>query len=159
MKPSAETIFKTYKDRLFSAAYAVCRNREDAEDAVQDALIRYCGVAKEFDSDEHIKAWLLRVVINRAKDIRSSSWRRNKVDWEESMAELPFEEPADGRLFEAVMGLGEKYRIVLHMFYYEDYDVGEIAHILRCPAGTVKSRLSRARTLLKTKLEEEWNDD
>ena len=62
-------------------------------------------------------------------------------------------------LLSAVMQLEEKYRIVVHMFYYEDYDIKEIAHILKCPSGTVKSRLSRARALLKTTLKEDWNDD
>ncbi len=57
------------------------------------------------------------------------------------------------------MGLDEKYRIVIHMFYYEDYDIGEIAQILRCPSGTIKSRLSRGRRLLKAVLKEEWKDD
>ena len=73
--------------------------------------------------------------------------------------ELPFEEPADGRLFEAVMRLPEKYRIVLHLFYYEDYSVEEIAGILHSRTGTVKSQLHRGRMLLKNQLMEEWNDD
>ena len=159
MKPSTEEIFAAYKDRLYSIAYTVCQNREDAEDVTQDTLIRYCGVQKEFESEEHVRAWLIRVAINRAKDLRASFWRRNKTDWEEGMASLPFEEPADGRLFEAVMRLEEKYRIVIHMFYYEDYDIAQIARILGCPGGTVKSRLSRARRLLKTELKEDWNND
>lgn len=159
MKPSTESVFRTYGDRLFSIAYAVCRNREDAEDAVQDTLLRYSGVKKDFESEEHIKAWLIRVVINRAKDLRASFWRRNRADWQETMSALPFEDPADSRLFEAVMGLDEKYRIVVQLFYYEDYQVEEIAGILKCPSGTVKSRLSRARALLKQILKEEWNDD
>lgn len=159
MKPSTESIYEAYGDRLFAIAYTVCRNREDAEDAVQDTLIRYCGAKKEFESDEHIKAWLIRVAINRARDIRASFWRRNRSDWEAAAAALPFEEPADSRLFEAVMALEEKYRIVIHMFYYEDYDIRAMADILKCPAGTVKSRLSRGRALLKAALKEEWNDD
>lgn len=159
MKPSTESIFKTYGDRLFAVAYAVCQNREDAEDAMQDTLIRYNGVKKEFESEDHIKAWLLRVAINRAKDIRASFWRKKRADWEETMAALPFEDPADSRLFQAVMGLDEKYRVVVQLFYYEDYEVSEIAGILNCPSGTVKSRLSRARALLKQALKEEWNDD
>ena len=75
------------------------------------------------------------------------------------MNELAFEEPEDSRLFEAVMRLPDKYRIVIHLFYDEDYTVAEIAGILKCREGTVKSRLSRGRKFLKTMLLEEWNDD
>lgn len=159
MKPSTESVFKTYGDRLFAIAYAVCQNREDAEDAMQDTLIRYDGAKKEFAGEEHLKAWLIRVAINRAKDIRASFWRCNRSDWQEAMAAMPFEEPADSRLFQAVMELEEKYRVVIQLFYYEDYEIKEIAGILNCPSGTVKSRLSRARTLLKQTLKEEWKDD
>lgn len=159
MRLTTEEIFQTYTDRLFAIAFTVCQNREDAEDAVQDTLIRYCGAKKDFESEEHIRAWLIRVVINRAKDIRACLWRRKRAAWEEEMAALPFEEPEDSRLFEAVMGLEEKYRVVVHMFYYEDYDIREIARILGCPGGTVKSRLSRARALLKNTLKEDWNND
>ena len=116
VKPTTESIYERYRDRLFSIAYTVCQNREDAEDVTQDTLIRYDSARKDFESEEHVKAWLIRVAINRAKDIRSSFWRRNQVDWEDTMASLPFEEPADSRLFEAVMGLDEKYRIVVHMY-------------------------------------------
>ena len=70
-----------------------------------------------------------------------------------------FGEPEDCRLFEAVMRLPEKYRAVIHLFYYEDYTVEEIAGILRRPGGTVKSQLNRGRKLLKNMLQEEWNDD
>lgn len=159
MKPSTEEVFKTYGDRLFSIAFTVCQNREDAEDVLQDTFLRYDRAKKEFESGEHVKAWLIRVAVNRAKDVRACFWRRSRADWEEGMAALPFEEEADSRLFQAVMRLDEKYRIVIHMFYYEDYDIREIAGILGCPGGTVKSRLSRARALLKTTLGEEWNND
>ncbi len=75
------------------------------------------------------------------------------------MDDLAFEEPKDSHLFEAVMNLPEKYRAVIHLFYYEDYAIEEIAVILRRPAGTVKSQLNRGRALLKNMLQEEWNDD
>ena len=159
MRLSAEEAFHQYADRMFAAAFSVCRNRMDADDAVQDALIRYHSLRQDFESEAHLKAWLLRVVINRAKDISSSFWRRNRVSWEEYMSELEFEAPEDTRLFEAVMRLPDKYRTVIHLFYYEDYSVREIAGILRTREGTVKSQLSRGRELLKTMLKEEWNDD
>ena len=75
------------------------------------------------------------------------------------MNELTFEAPEDSRLFEAVMRLPDKYRIVIHLFYYEDYTIAEIAQILKRREGTVKSQLNRGRKLLKTMLMEEWNDD
>lgn len=159
MKLSVDEVFRKYGDRIFSAAFSVCRNKADADDAVQDTLLRYYSRSDDFESESHLKAWLIRVAINRAKDITSSFWRRNKVSWEEYMDELPFEEPEDSRLFEAVMGLPEKYRTVIHLYYYEDYDVSEISGILRRPKGTVKSQLDRGRKLLKTSFQEEWNDD
>lgn len=159
MRLSAEDTFRKYGDRIFSAAFSVCRNKADADDVVQDTLIRYLSLDKEFESEEHLKAWLLRVAINRAKDITSSFWRKNTVEWEDYMDDLAFEEPKDSHLFEAVMNLPEKYRAVIHLFYYEDYAIEEIAVILRRPAGTVKSQLNRGRALLKNMLQEEWNDD
>ena len=75
------------------------------------------------------------------------------------MDELPFETPEDRGLFEAAMRLPEKYRVTIHLFYYEEYSANEIAKILRLREGTVKSRLSRGRRLLKNMLEEEWDDD
>lgn len=159
MRLTVEDTFKQYGDRIFSAAFSVCQNRADADDVVQDTLIRYYSSDKDFESPEHLKAWLLRVAINRARDIRASFWRKNQVEWQDYMNELAFEEPKDSRLFEAVMKLPDKYRSVIHLFYYEDYAVEEIAKILRRPKGTVKSQLSRGRQLLKTMLAEEWNDD
>ena len=159
MRLSAAEAFQKYADHLFSAAFSVCRNKMDADDAVQDTLIKYHSLSLDYEDENHLRAWLLRVVINRAKDISSSFWRRNKVPWEDYMNELEFEAPEDGRLFAAVMNLPDKYRTVIHLFYYEDYSIREIAQILRCREGTVKSQLSRGRALLKTTLKEEWDDD
>ena len=75
------------------------------------------------------------------------------------METLVFEEPEDGRLFEAVMQLPEKYRIVIHLFYYEDYSVREIAELLKRRENTVKSQLARGRMFLKDMLKEEWDDE
>ena len=159
MRLSVDETFQKYGDRIFSAAFSVCRNRADADDVVQDTLIRYYSLNKEFENEAHLKAWLIRVSVNRAKDINTSFWRRNTVEWEDTMDGPAFEAPEDSRLFEAVMRLPEKYRTVIHLFYYEDYAVEEIAAILRCPKGTVKSQLNRGRKLLKNTLQEEWNDD
>ena len=159
MRLTVDEVFHKYADRVFSAAFSVCRNRADADDIVQNTFLKYYSLDIDYESEAHIKAWLLRVAINQAKDLTRSFWRRNKVAWEESMNELAFEEPEDSRLFEAVMRLPDKYRIVIHLFYDEDYTVAEIAGILKCREGTIKSQLSRGRKLLKTMLMEEWNDD
>ena len=159
MRLSVDEAFERFGDRTFSAAFSVCRNRADADDAVQDAFIKYFSTGLEYENEEHIRAWLIRVAMNRAKDIAGSFWRRNRVEWEEYMDELPFEEPEDRGLFEAVMRLPDKYRVVIHLFYFEEYSVEEIAKILHSRAGTVKSQLNRGRKLLKNTLKEEWDDD
>lgn len=159
MRLSVDETFQKYGDRIFSAAFSICQNQADADDVVQDTLLRYYSLNKDYESERHLKAWLIRVAVNRAKDITSSFWRRHKVQWEDYMDDLAFEEPEDSRLFEAVMRLPGKYRAVIHLFYYEDYAVEEIAGILRRPAGTVKSQLNRGRKLLKNMLQEGWNDD
>ena len=159
MRLSVDEAFHRFGDRTFSAAFSVCRNHADADDAVQDTFIKYHSMGLDYESEEHIRAWLVRVAVNRAKDIAGSFWHRNRVDWEAYMDELPFESEEDRGLFEAVMRLPDKYRIVIHLFYYEEYAVSEIAKILRLREGTVKSQLNRGRKLLKTMLEEEWNRD
>ena len=147
MKLSAEDAFRLYGDRVFSAAFSVTGNQADADDAVQDT------------DEDHIRAWLLRVAINRARDQKRSFWEKHRVSWEDYMETLVFEAPEDKSLFEAVMSLPAKYRTVIHLFYYEDYSVARIAEILHSREGTVKSQLNRGRQLLKTKLMEAWNDD
>lgn len=159
MKLPAEEAFRLFGDRVFSAAFSVTGNREDADDAVQDAFLKYCTGNRDYTDEAHIKAWLLRVAINRAKDQQRSFWHRNRVSWEAYMEELEFSQPEDRSLFEAVMSLPQNYRVPLHLFYYEEYSVAEIAAILHSTPGTVKSRLSRGRKLLKTKLMEAWDDD
>ena len=159
MKLAVEEVYREYADRVFAAAFSVCRNQADADDAVQDTFIKYNFTDTDFRDENHIKAWLLRVTINFAKNVSSSFWRKNTVAWEEYMDKLSFEAPEDNRLFEAVMRLPQQYRVVIHLFYYEEYSIREIAEILRRREGTVKSQLSRGRKLLKNMLMEEWNDD
>ena len=159
MRLSVDEAFRRYGDRLFSAAFSICRNREDADDTVQDTFLKYYTLNEEYIDESHLKAWLIRVAINRAKDLSGAFWRRNRVCWEEYMDELEFQEPEDRSLFEAVMRLPGKYRIVIHLFYYEEYSIDEISATLHRSQGTVKSQLSRGRKLLKTMLTEAQNHD
>ena len=159
MKLSAEAAFRQFGDRVFSAAFSATGSKEDADDVVQDTFLKYWNTDQDFADENHIKAWLLRVAINRSRDLLRSFWHRKKVPWEDYMEELPFAEPEDKDLFEAVMELPRKYRVTIHLHYYEDLSVSEIAGILHTTEGTVKSQLSRGRKLLKTKLMEAWDDD
>ena len=137
----------------------MCKNAEDAKDVVQDTFIQYYSLKKEFESEQHIRAWLIRVAINKAKNVNHTFWRRNKVPLEDYMETLVFQTPESEELFETVMNLPEKYRIVIHLFYYEDYSVREIAGILKLSDSNVKVRLSRGRMLLREQLQEGWEND
>lgn len=159
MKQTVQELVALYQNNLFAAAFNVCKNAQDAEDIVQETFIQYYTINKEFDNEQHIRAWLLRVAINKAKNVNHTFWRRNKLSLEDYMETLTFETPQSENLFETVMQLPEKYRIVIHLYYYEDYSVREIADILRLSESNVKMRLSRGRGLLKEVLKEEWDDD
>ena len=159
MRQEVQELVALYQDSLFAVAFNLCKNAQDAEDVVQDTFIRSYTLKKEFDSKEHIRAWLIRVAINRAKNVSRTFWRRNRISLQDYMETLTFETEESENLFETVMKLPEKYRIVIHLFYYEDYSVGEIAGILNLSESNVKVRLSRGRTLLRDALKEEWKDD
>lgn len=159
MRRPVQELFETYQNSLYIVAFNVCKNAEDAEDVVQDTFIQYYSSKKEFEDEQHIRAWLIRVAINKAKNMNRTFWRRNKMSLEDYMETLAFETPGSAGLFETVMHLPGKYRIVIHLFYYEDYTVREIADILKISESNVKVRLSRGRSLLKEKLKEEWEYD
>jgi len=159
MRQSVQELAASYQGSLFAAAFNVCKNARDAEDVVQDTFVQYYTTKKEFESEQHIRAWLMRVAVNKAKNVNRTFWRRNKISIEDYMETLVFETPAAETLFETVMQLPEKYRIVIHLYYYEEYAVREIAQILKLSESNVKIRLSRGRTMLKETLKEDWDDD
>lgn len=159
MRQSVQELFEKYQNNLYIVACNICKNAEDAKDVVQDTFIQYYSAKKEFDNEQHIRAWLIRVAINKAKNVNGTFWRKNKISLEDYMESLVFETPESEELFETVMHLPEKYRIVIHLFYYEEYSVHEIADILKLSESNVKVRLSRGRSLLKEKLQEEWEYD
>ena len=159
MRLETQALAEQYRDRLFAAAFQVCGNAADAEDAAQEALLRYHLSDKEFENQEHIRAWLLRVAINWAQNTSRSFWRRNTVPLEEYMETLTFDCQESREIFREVMALPEKYRLVIHLYYYEDYSVEEIGRILGIRVSNVKVRLSRGRQMLKATLQEVWDDD
>ena len=159
MRRPVSHLAERYGDSLYRAAFTVCRNPQDAEDVVQETFLAYFRSDKEFESDEHIRAWLIRVAVNKAKNATVCFWRRNRRSLEDYMESLTFEDAGDRDLMDAVLRLPERYRIVLHLFYYEDYSIREIAELLNLGEGAVKSRLSRGRQQLRRTLTEEWDDE
>ena len=159
MRLETQALAEIYRDRLFAAAFQVCGNAADAEDAAQEALLRYHTSEKQFESEQHIRAWLLRVAINCAKNVSRSFFRRNTVPLEDYMDSLEFDSEESREIFREVMNLPEKYRLVIHLYYYEDYSVAEIGGILGLTESNVKVRLSRGRKLLKEALQEVWDDE
>lgn len=159
MRQPVQKLIEQYQNNLYAAAFNICQNQMDAEDVVQETFVQYYVTKKEFENEQHIRAWLLRIAINKAKNCCRTFWKKNKCTLEDYMETLPFPDSQSRSLFEEVMKLPDKYRIVIHLFYYEDYTVREIAEILKLSESNVKVRLSRGRTLLRETLKEEWEND
>lgn len=142
-----------YMDTIFRIAYSYLRSQADADDVTQDVLIQLYKTDTAFESDDHLKHWLIRVTVNRCKNIFRSPWRKVEdiADYENS---LTFEAPEHRELFDAVMALDKRYRLPVLLYYYEGYSQKEIAGLLSLPEETVRTRLFRARGKLKTTLTE-----
>ena len=142
-----------YMDTIFRIAYSYLRSQADADDVTQDVLIQLYKTDTAFESDDHLKHWLIRVTVNRCKNIFRSPWRRLEdiTDYENS---LTFDAPEHRELFDAVMALDKRYRLPVLLYYYEGYSQKEIADMLSIPEETVRTRLFRARGKLKATLTE-----
>lgn len=153
-KMSVEEAIERYSTDVFRMSYARTNNKSDAEDITQDVFIKYMKETKPFQDEKHVKAWLLRVAINSSKNLINSAWHRRTFSMDEAnVIYTELEEKSE--VYYAVMKLPEKYRIVVHLYYYEGYSVDEISHILSAKESTVKSWLRRARGKLKNLLKED----
>ncbi|MDO4269851.1 MAG: sigma-70 family RNA polymerase sigma factor [Eubacteriales bacterium] len=153
-----DEIVRRYRDNLFAIAFQYTKNAADADDMTQIALLKCYKAEKPFESEQHIKNWLIRVTINECKRYLVSPWRRYTAPIEDYAETLGFETPEQSELFAAVMALPQKYRVPVHLYYYEGYSVRETAEALGLRESAVQTRLLRARRKLKEKLED-WNDD
>lgn len=146
-----EQIVRKYADMVYRLACSQAQNRSDAEDIFQEVFLRYLRSAPEFASEEHRRAWLIRVTINCAKKLRASAFVRHTVPLE---VELPFKTEESLALYSELRRLPAADRAVLHLFYYEDQSVREIAHLLHKKESSVRSQLTRARQKLRKLLKE-----
>lgn len=147
-----EAVIRQYADTVYRLAYAYVRNKHDADDVFQEVFLRYLKRAPAFESEEHRKAWLLRVTINRAKTQLAKRRIRGTYEGEDS---VPFTAPETLELHEALKALPPKYRTVLHLFYYEDCTAEQIGALLNRKPATVRTQLTRARALLSQILKED----
>lgn len=162
---AANTVYEKYSATVFRIAFVRTKNTYDAEDITQEVFIRYIRKNPSFESEGHEKAWFIRVALNCSKSLLSSSWYKrteqinNNADL--SISPNPFEEESE--VFHAVSKLSAQMRIVVHLFYYEEYKVQEIAQMLGKTESSIKSTLMRARKklakLLRTEEEREGLDD
>ena len=145
-----QEIIDKYAQMVYRIAVAQMKNRYDADDVFQEVFLRLCRHNTNFESDEHVKAWLIRVTVNCSKTSLTSPWRKKTVEMPENLEH--HDEYQDFEVLPAVQSLPSKYAAVVHLFYFEDMSVAEISTTLKMPVATVKTRLSRARKLLKDKL-------
>lgn len=151
----AEEIIEKYNTMLFRLAMVRMQNEEDAKDVVQDTflrLIQYIQKGKVFNDDEHLKAWLLTVAVNRGKSILNLAWNR-KTEGMEGIKEQAAPEDKTEYAYEYVMQLPEKYRVAINLFYYEELTTEQIAAIMKTKSATVRSYLHRGREKLKEMME------
>lgn len=139
---------------MFRMAYSMLLNREDAEDVVSEAVLKAYSHLPELRNVTKMKAWLFQILVNESK---SCLKKRNRIDLVEDVtlfAESGREDKSSCDLLEFVYQLEDIFREVVILYYFEEFSVREIAKILNISAGTVKSRLARARLKLKSFLEE-----
>ncbi len=151
-----ETAYTRYADALYRIALSHMTRREDAEDVVQDVFIKYIQTSPEFSDEDHERAWLIRVTVNRCRDLLRRRSIRRYVGFDE-IEEIPAdEEPYEGSGVIAAVGkLPDKYKSVVVLHYLEGYSVEKCASYLGLTESAVKMRLSRAREMLKKTIEKE----
>lgn len=141
-----EEAVRRHEDRLFRTALAIMGGKAEAEDVVQDVFVKLLEKQPHFESPEHETAWLIRVTVNLCKSRLRSPWRKKTVPLLDT---YPAQTDEQLHVLETVASLPSKYRIVIHLFYYEGYSTKEMAEITRQKESTVREQLTRARRLLK----------
>jgi len=152
----------TYADTLFRIAYSICKSKHDAEDAVQNTFLKLYESSKIFEGNEHLKNWLIKVTINSCKHSFTTPWKSKTVLLEEYKEKGYYtidESLERAEVLSAVMSLPTKYRIVVHLYYYEDYSIRQISEITGNKETTIQTRLMRARQKLKDTLKEVWQNE
>ncbi len=148
----ANRVVELYADMVRRICLLHLKNHADTEDVLQEVFLKYILHSVAFESEEHEKAWLIRVTINACKDLKKSLFRRYTVPLDVLSQEAATVMPAQLGVLEAVLALPPKYKDTIYLHYYEGYTAREIGEMLHKKENTVYSLLSRGRELLKQKL-------
>lgn len=149
-KDEMGNIYDKYNTSVYRLAFAYCKNTADAEDIMQEVFMRRFSCRIDFTEEAKEKSWLMKVTANKCKDMfRSMRYKisRSSIPLEE--AGLVYETPEESSVYHAVMSLPSKYRLVIHLYYYEDYSIKEISEITDKGESAVQTQLYRARKKLK----------
>lgn len=138
-----------YRPMVFRLAFSYLKNYQDADDISQEAFLKLYMTKEQFKSSENAKAWLIRVTINLSKNLLKSGWRKRREDITD---DIPYETNYEYHLLSIIGQLKPDYRVVIHLFYYENYSIKEISDILQISSSAVRTRLTRARNHLKQML-------
>lgn len=149
---SFRRVVERYRDMVFRVAYTYMRSAPDADDVTQDVFLKLLKSDASFDSEEHLRRWLVRVTVNACRSLFRTPWRRvEDIEGYAHALAMPTKEHED--LFSAVMRLPERFRVPIVLFYYGGFSTDEIAGLLRLRAATVRTRLTRGRARLRSLLE------
>jgi RNA polymerase sigma factor, sigma-70 family len=141
-----------YSDTVRRLCMVHLKNYEDSEDIFQTVFLKYVLSSVSFESEEHEKAWFIRVTINACKDLLKNFFRSHTVSLDEIIEQPALLPPENREVMEAVLSLPEKYRDVIYLHYYEEYTAPQISRILGKNVNTVYTLLNRSRQLLREKL-------
>ncbi len=147
-------LYRRHVGMVYQICLMLMKNVPDAEDATQNVFRKVMEYNKPFRDPEHEKAWLIVTARNECKNQLKHWWRKNRAS-EEALEHLTWEQPEDGELWEYILSLPEKYRMVLYLHYYQGYTSLETAEILGKNPSTVRTWLVQARWKLKEILEVE----
>lgn len=151
---SMEEMIHKYGNMLFRLCLITLGNASDAEDVVQETMMKYLQKAPTFENAEHEKAWLIKVATNKCRDVLRYKKNHPVVDMEEIM-ELTKDE-TDSAILDALMTLPDRFRVVLVLYYVEEYSIKEIAGFIGKSASAVKMRLQKGRRLLNETYRKEY---
>ena len=149
-------LYERHKETIYRVCFAYMKNVMDTEDVIQDTFYKLIMSGAVFENAEHEKAWLIRTAINLCKNALRHWWRKreNIEDYEHLQSNNAFE---IDDTFSVVLGLPDKYKAVIYLYYYEGYDSVEISNILEKPQSTIRYYLAGARKILREKLRGEFN--